>query len=167
MGRPMRIKLFGRSSVVAALTIVFTLLVCGAAEAGPFSALAGAWAGGGVLTISSAREPIRCRAIYFVADAGESLRLILRCASDSYNIDVNADAVAHGGRFSGTWSEQSSGTSGSLGGVVRGAVIEGAISGLGVSAPLLIVTHGHSQHASISLGGPSVAVVVVNFRRAY
>jgi hypothetical protein len=163
----MRIKILRRPSVAAALMMVFTLLAGGAAQAGPFSALAGAWAGGGVLTISGAREPIRCRAIYFVADGGESLRLILRCASDSYNIDVNADAVAHGGRFSGTWSEQTSGTNGTLGGVVRGAIIEGAISGVGVSAPLLIVTHGHSQHATISLGGPSVAVVIVNFRRAY
>jgi hypothetical protein len=159
----MHSKLLNRRNLAAALTAV--LLSGGSAEAGPFSSLAGRWEGSGILTISGgSREPIRCRAIYFVSDGGQSLRQILRCASDTYVVDVNADVVERAGQISGNWAERTSGASGSLSGYVRGDVIRGTISGLGISAPLSIVTHGRFQHASISLGA-SVAGVVVNFRR--
>lgn len=160
----MRVSILERLSFAGALLLALTL-GSGSAEAGPFSALAGSWEGSGVLTVSDAREPIRCRAVYFVSNEGQSLRQILRCASASYVIDVNADVAARASQLAGTWSERTSGASGSLSGYVRGGVIQGTISGLGVSAPLLIVTRGRSQRASISLGGASGASVFVIFHR--
>jgi hypothetical protein len=124
--------------------------------AGPFEPLAGSWAGNGTLTMSGTRERIRCRAVYFVLAGGESLKQVLRCASDNFIID---------GRLSGSWQETSSGVSGSLSGIVRGGAIRGFISGLGVTASLSLITRGRSQYASINLSGGTTAVVVVNFHR--
>lgn len=154
-----------KSQVFAAAFVAAMAVAADRCEAGPFSPLAGSWVGSGTLTVSGARERIRCRAIYFVSATGESLRQILRCASDSYIIDVNADVTEIGGRVSGTWHESSSGVTGTLTGIVRGAVIQATVSGLGFEAPLLIVTHGRSQHATINLGGPTIAGVAVNFHR--
>lgn len=133
--------------------------------AGPFSPLAGNWAGNGTLTMSGTRERIRCRAIYFVSSGGESLQQILRCASDNFIIDVHSDVVEIDGRLSGTWRETSSGVSGSLSGVARAGTIRGLISGLGVTASLSLITRGRSQYASINISGATTAAFVVNFRR--
>jgi hypothetical protein len=154
-----------KSLSFAAAFVAATAVSIGQSEAGPFSPLAGSWVGSGTLTVSGARERIRCRAIYFVSARGDSLRQILRCASDSYIIDVNSDVTEIDGRVSGTWHEASSGVTGTLTGVVRGAVIRGIVSGLGFEAPLSIITHGRSQYATISLGGPTIAGVAVNFHR--
>jgi hypothetical protein len=133
--------------------------------AGPFSPMAGNWAGNGTLTMSGTRERIRCRAIYFVSAGGEALQQILRCASDNFIIDVHSDVVEIDGKLSGTWRETSSGVSGSLSGVARAGVIRGFISGLGLTASLSLITHGRSQFASINLSGATSADVVVNFHR--
>jgi hypothetical protein len=133
--------------------------------AGPFEPLAGSWAGNGTLTMSGTRERIRCRAVYFVLAGGESLKQVLRCASDNFIIDVHSDVVEIDGRLSGNWQETSSGVSGSLSGIVRGGAIRGFISGLGVTASLSLITRGRSQYASINLSGGTTAVVVVNFHR--
>src|ERR1700761_2521287 len=118
--------------------------------AGPFEPLAGSWAGSGELSRSGTREVIRCRAIYFVSSGGQALQQILRCASDNFIIDVHSDVVEIDGKLSGSWQETSSGVSGSLSGIVRGGTIRGFISGLGVTASLLLVTRGRSQYASIN-----------------
>ncbi|HEY0147039.1 MAG TPA: hypothetical protein VGB93_13030 [Methylovirgula sp.] len=133
--------------------------------AGPFSSLAGNWAGNGTLTMSGTRERIRCRAIYFVSSGGESLQQILRCASDNFIIDVHSNVIEIDGRLSGTWQETSSGVSGSLSGIARGGTIRGLISGLGVTASLSLITRSRSQYASIGLSGATTATVVVNFHR--
>ncbi|MGP8233664.1 MAG: hypothetical protein ACLQL2_13580 [Methylovirgula sp.] len=133
--------------------------------AGPFSPLAGNWVGSGTITMGGVRERLRCRAIYLVSPRGESVRQFLRCASDSYVVAVDGDVVEIDGRLSGTWRELTSGVTGTLTGLVRGPAIAGIISGLGLSARLSLYTRGRSQHASINLYGPSIAGVVVTFRR--
>jgi hypothetical protein len=89
----------------------------------------------------------------------------LRCASDSYVIDVNGDVVEIDGNLSGTRRERTSGVTGTLSGIVRGSIIRGVVSGIGFSAPLSLITRGRSQYASISLGGATGAGVVVYFHR--
>ena len=56
---------------------------------------------------TGAKEKIRCRAVYRVAETGADLQLELRCASDSYKFELQS-AVSHSdGAISGTWSEVS------------------------------------------------------------
>jgi hypothetical protein len=161
----MLVRKFGAICLGVALIVLFGLASSSRGVAGPFSPLAGNWLGSGTLTVSGARERIRCRAVYLVSAAGESLRQVLRCASDNYIIDVHSDVVELNGNLSGTWTETTSGVSGTLSGIVRGPVIRGTISGLGFRALLSLITHGRSQYTSISLSGSAIAGVVVTFHR--
>ncbi|MGB9019116.1 MAG: hypothetical protein WCC77_15910, partial [Pseudolabrys sp.] len=69
----------------------------GYAEQGPFADLSGDWAGGGTVTLSSgSNEKIRCRATYDSQAAGNNLKLALRCASESYNVDFRGTAINSG-----------------------------------------------------------------------
>ncbi len=61
----------------------------------PFTAMSGSWSGSGTITTSNGnKERIRCRAKYDVDGAGSNLDLTLRCASDSYNFELQSN-VAH------------------------------------------------------------------------
>ena len=63
----------------------------GYAEQGPFANFSGDWSGGGTVTLSSgSNEKIRCRATYDSQAAGNNLKLAIRCASDSYNVDFRS-----------------------------------------------------------------------------
>ncbi len=79
-----------------------------AAPVSPFTAMAGTWSGGGVLsTTDGQQEQLRCRASYDVAGTGEQLRLNLRCASASYNFDLASEIEYRGGAIRGSWTEAS------------------------------------------------------------
>src|SRR6188768_2943879 len=76
------------------------------AASSPFTAMSGSWSGSGTITTSNGnKERIRCRAKYDVDGAGSSLDLTLRCASDSYNFELQSNATHSNGALSGTWSE--------------------------------------------------------------
>src|ERR1700723_3097270 len=87
---------------------LFLLPVCGLAqqhEGGAFSRFAGDWSGEGTVKTSAGIERIRCKAHYDVASAGTSLEQTLRCASDSYKLEVRSKVAATGARFAGKWNE--------------------------------------------------------------
>lgn len=101
----------GLASVLAtaAIAAVFAGLQSRAAtsapDPGPFAALIGSWTGTGVIKkADGGNERIRCRSSYERA-AATSLRLKLRCASDSYNFDLTATVSYQGGSISGQWTE--------------------------------------------------------------
>src|SRR3982074_1043208 len=96
-----------------------------AAASSPFAAMAGSWSGGGVLsTADGGQERLRCRASYDVAGTGAELRLNIRCASDSFNIDLASDVQYRGGEIFGSWSEASHNASGTISGRAAGGRIE-------------------------------------------
>jgi hypothetical protein len=137
-----------------------------AGNAGPFTPLSGTWIGSGIIeTPSGTRERIRCRASYLVSPGGAALDQVLRCASDSYQVDIHADVAEQGGAASGTWTETTRGASGTLTGVVRGGTIQGTIAGIGFTAALTLATRGRSQFVSIRLNSAEIAGVTINFRR--
>jgi len=79
---------------------------CDPGPEGPFFGLSGYWSGSGTITMSNgAEERIRCRATYAVNGAGRALQQTLRCASDSYRLDISSNVVSEGGALSGSWSE--------------------------------------------------------------
>jgi hypothetical protein len=74
------------------------------ASSSPFTAMSGSWSGSGTITTSNGnKERIRCRAKYDVDSAGSSLDLMLRCASDSYNFELQSNATHANGAVSGNW----------------------------------------------------------------
>jgi hypothetical protein len=92
---------------------------------------------------------LRCRATYRVAAGDSALQQSLRCASDSYKIELSSDVVSEGGRVSGSWSEASRGVSGTLQGRANGDRIAVTVDAPGFSANLTLTTTGNKQSISI------------------
>jgi hypothetical protein len=154
------------SSLVSTSIVLASLLAAGSAEAAsPFRALAGSWVGGGTLSMQSGeRERLRCRAAYDT-DGGEQLRLNIRCASDSYNIDLSSDVAYRGGAISGQWSESSHNASGTIEGRANGDRIEALASGQAFSAGLSLTTRGNRQTISIRPQGTEITGVNLELSR--
>ena len=89
--------------------------------------MSGNWAGSGIITFAGGnQERIRCRARYDVDGGGSNLGLTLRCASDSYNFELQSNATHNNGAVSGNWSENTRHVSGNIEGRAHGNAIIGA-----------------------------------------
>ena len=137
-----------------------------AAPVSPFTAMAGTWSGGGVLsTTDGQQEQLRCRASYDVAGTGEQLRLNLRCASASYNFDLASEIEYRGGAIRGSWTEASRNASGTLSGRAAGSHVEAAARGDSFSANLSLTTRRGHQTVSIEPQGTSIRSVSLALNR--
>ncbi len=155
-----------RASRLAIPTLLTALALAGAAHASPFRGLEGSWTGGGVLSMSDGnQERLRCRAAYDVGGAGEQLRLNIRCASDSYNIDLSSDVAYRGGEITGQWSEASHNASGTIEGRAVGNRIEAQARGQTFSAGLSLTTQGRRQTVSIRPAGTEITGVNLELSR--
>lgn len=134
---------------------------------GPFSGLAGYWSGGGTITLTNgSTERIRCRATYAVNATGSALNQTLRCASDSYKLDISSNVVSEGGAVSGSWGEATRNVSGTVSGRASGALIQANVAGAGFSARLDVHTSGSRQSVTIRpQGGTDVAAVSVTLHK--
>ena len=154
------------ASGVAFLVATFAPVSHAQRAVGPFAGLAGAWTGSGRIEMQSGTsERIRCRARYSVSQGGEVLLQELRCASDSYRIDVNSTAQSDGGSLSGTWTEQTRNVTGSLSGRASGGSIQARVTALGFSAGLTVYTAGNTQSVTIIPEGNDVRSVAVTMKR--
>jgi len=147
-----------------------TLLFATAGEAqrsSPFTGLSGSWAGLGIISLNTgAKEKIRCRAVYRVAETGASLQLELRCASDAYKFELQS-AVTHSsdGAISGTWSEVTRGAVGTISGTSKGHQINLRASSPVFSALLAVSTQSNQQSISIQSPGSEISAVSINLSR--
>jgi hypothetical protein len=131
----------------------------------PFTAMAGAWSGSGTITTSDGnKERIRCRAKYDVDGAGTNLDLTLRCASDSYNFELQSNVAHNNGVVSGNWSENTRHVGGNIEGSARGNAIHVRVSGL-ISATLGVSTNGNQQSISIQAPGTEMQSVAISMSR--
>jgi hypothetical protein len=131
----------------------------------PFTAMSGSWSGSGTITTSSGnKERIRCRAKYDVDGAGSSLDLTLRCASDSYNFELQSNATHNNGAVSGTWSENTRHVGGNIDGSARGNVLSLRVSGV-ISATLGVSTNANQQSISIQAPGTELHSVAISLSR--
>ena len=165
---PRSFKLLGYATLISMVAVASLLLASpGRAErASPFAHFNGNWTGGGTLTLASgARERIRCRATYAVASGGASLRLDLRCASDSYRFELGASATHTGDGISGTWSEASRGAGGSLEGSASGSRISLRASGATFSALISMNTTPGKQQISIQSPGSELSSVTISLSK--
>jgi hypothetical protein len=120
-----------------------------AQRSGPFTSLAGSWAGGGSIAINGAPERIRCRADYRVPSGGSAVALELRCASDSYKFELLGNVRYENGEVRGDWSERTRGAAGMVSGRVKGDQIEVRVEGPNFVALLSLTTRGDKQQISI------------------
>jgi len=133
----------------------------------PFAALAGSWAGGGIIKkANGGSERIRCRSSY-QPEGGAQLSLRLRCASDSYNFDLTANVMYDGGSITGSWSEASRNVSGGINGRsnANGSQIQASAQAVGFNANLSISTRGARQSVLITAPGTDVSEVNITMDR--
>jgi hypothetical protein len=149
------------------LAAAFAFLMCGAATAeGPLAALAGSWSGGGTINMSDgATERLRCRVNYSVGGGGTSASQDLRCASDSYRVDIRSNVALNGPALVGTWTETTRGVSGQVSGSVNGGDIAATVRGPNFGAGLSIATRGTSQSVNIRLNAGDVSSVSLTLRK--
>jgi hypothetical protein len=137
------------------------------AAGGPFSDYAGYWSGEGTISVENgANERIRCKATYAVDSGGDALNQTLRCASDSYKLDISTNVVANGGSVSGTWSEATRSATGNIQGHVSGGQVSATIVGVGFTAGLSLSTRGRTQSVTIRpTGSTDIRNVSITMRK--
>src|SRR3981081_2063253 len=79
-------------------SLLMTILATAPARAEPgFDNVAGSWSGGGLMKPSDGpRERVRCKVDYVVKNAGQSVKMNVRCASDAYKMDFSANIDENG-----------------------------------------------------------------------
>lgn len=145
----------GRRAAVAAILGLFFVSAESFAQSGqPFAGMSGVWSGKGTISLEGgAREAIRCRATYAVRGDGNALQQSLRCASDSYKIELTSNVVANGNRLTGTWSEATRNISGDVEGTTSGGRFQVLVRAGPFSADLVLTTRGSSQSVVIRSEG--------------
>ena len=154
-------------AMAAAASLLGLAALPGTAQAfnSPFTAMSGSWIGTGTITTSSGnKERIRCRAKYDVDSGGSNLDLLLRCASDSYNFELQSNVAHNNGAVSGNWSENTRHVGGNIEGSARGNAISVRVSGV-ISATLGVSTNGNQQSISIQAPGTELQSVAISMNR--
>ena len=133
----------------------------------PFAGLSGAWSGAGTVTMTSgATQRIRCKASYTVNASGKAVQQSLRCASDSYRLEIRTNVVSEGGALSGSWAEATRGMSGNVSGRASGAKILANVAGAGFTARLDVRTQGDKQSVTLKpQGDTEVSAVSISLRK--
>jgi len=156
-------------NALAASVLLFGLGAPFAALAeGPFANLAGYWGGEGTIRLTNGTsERIRCKGSYAVATGGSAIEQRLRCASDSYKLDINANVTASGASISGSWSESTRNATGVVTGTASPTVIRARVDGAGFSAGLSISTNGRKQAVTFSPeGATDIAGVMITMHKS-
>jgi hypothetical protein len=133
----------------------------------PFAGLSGPWSGSGTITMANgATERIRCKASYAVNATGKAVQQTLRCASDSYRLQIRSNVISEGGSLSGSWAEATRGVSGNVSGRARGAEIFVNVAGAGFTARLDVQTQGDKQSVTLKpQGDTEVSAVSISLRK--
>jgi hypothetical protein len=148
----------------------FTSLAAFPAHAaeGLFTNLAGYWSGSGTITMNDGMsERIRCKVSYAIAPGSNALEQSLRCASDSYKLQVSANIISQSGRISGTWSEATRNFTGNVSGSATNTDVRANIEGPGFTAALSLATHGNRQSVTIKAqqGATDINSVAITLRK--
>jgi len=135
-------------------------------EGGAFSRFSGDWSGEGTVKMSAGTERLRCKAHYDVTSDGASLEQTLRCASDSYKLEIRSKVAATGTRFAGKWNEVTRDTIGNLSGTITSTGIRGKIDGIGFTADLAISIQANRQSVTIEpTGATDISQVALTLTR--
>ncbi len=139
----------------------------GPGSEGPFLGLSGHWSGAGTITMTNGvTERIRCKVDYAVNPTGKAVQQTLRCASDSYMVEISINVISEGSSLSGSWAEVTRGVSGNISGRASGAEILANVAGAGFTARLDVRTQGERQSVTIRpQGGTDVAGVSIALRK--
>lgn len=133
----------------------------------PFEGMAGSWSGTGTVTFGTGqKERIRCKVNYDVGENGNRVEQELRCASDSYKFEMNADISYNGGFISGRWNEFTRRQTGTISGRASTGLIEALAETGGFSAFFTMATRGNQQSVKIKSESHDISDVTITLTRA-
>ena len=131
-----------------------------------FDSVAGTWSGNGLMKPSDGpRERVRCKIDYAPKNAGQSVTMNVRCASDAYKMDLNANIDQKGSVLSGNWFERQYRQGGRVSGQNVNGVIESKIEGDTITALLTVRTKGNRQTFIMESPGAWVSHVSIDLVR--
>lgn len=157
----------GRTIVFLLCSFLMTILAAVPASAQQsFDNVAGSWSGVGSMKPSDGpRERVRCKVDYIVKNAGQSVKLNLRCASDAYKMDLSANIDQNGAILSGNWFESQYRQGGKISGQNLNGLIEAKVEGDTIAALLTVRTKGNRQSFMMESPGAWVSQVSIDLVR--
>ena len=158
-----------RFARLATIAVTATALACGttlpASADTPFSALAGSWSGSGQIRLDNgSSEQLSCKALYNPKESGATLGMSLRCASQSYKIELRSTLAYEGGRVTGSWEERTFNAGGEVTGRASAGAINLVFSG-NVSGSLSVTFGGSNQRVALTTKGSGLAGLSLNLSK--
>src|SRR5882762_7266704 len=131
-----------------------------------FDSVAGSWSGGGTMKPSDGpRERVRCKIDYVPKNAGQSVKMNVRCASDAYKMDLSATIDENGTILSGNWFESTYRQGGKVSGQNANGLIEAKVKGDTITALLTVRTKGNHQSFVMESPGAWISQVSIDLLR--
>jgi hypothetical protein len=131
-----------------------------------FDNVAGSWSGSGSMKPSDGpRERVRCKVDYVVKNAGQSVKMNVRCASDAYKMDLSANIDQNGTAVSGNWFESQYRQGGKVSGQNVNGLIEAKIESDTITALLTVRTKGSHQSFVMESPGAWISQVSIDLLR--
>jgi hypothetical protein len=148
-------------------SLLMTILAVAPARAQQsFDNVAGSWSGAGSMKPSDgARERVRCKVDYVPKNAGQSVKMNVRCASDAYKMDLSANIDENGTTLSGNWFESTYRQGGSVSGQNVNGVIEAKVEGETITALLTVRTKANRQTFVMESPGAWISQVSIDLVR--
>ena len=116
--------------ILACSLLITIFTVAPACAQQSFDTVAGSWSGSGSMKPSDGpRERVRCKIDYVPKNAGQSVKMNVRCASDAYKMDLSANIDENGTTLSGNWFESTYRQGGSVSGQNVNGLIEAKVEG--------------------------------------
>src|ERR1700719_1260071 len=131
-----------------------------------FDSVAGSWSGSGSMKPSDGpRERVRCKVDYAVRNAGQSVKMNVRCASDAYKMDLSANIDENGTTLSGNWFESQYRQGGTVSGQNVNGLIQAKVESAPIVALLTVRTKGRRQSFVMDSPGAWVSHVSIELVR--
>ena len=135
-----------------------------AASSNPFDVLLGSWRGNGQIRLADGKtERLKCNAYY--TGGGAQLGMVIRCQSETSNVEIRSKLSQSGGRITGSWEERTYNAQGSASGQASGGKINLQISGA-VTGTMSVSYSGSSQGVSIATQNIALKSVTIDLTRS-
>lgn len=146
--------------------LLTTILAAAPACAESFDSVAGSWSGSGSMKPKDGpRELVRCKVDYVPKNAGQSVKMDVRCASDAYKMDLSANIDQNGSVLSGNWFESQYRQGGKVSGQNVNGLIEARVESDTITALLTVRTKGNHQTFVMESPGAWVSQVSIDLLR--
>ena len=110
-------------------------------------------------------ERVRCKIDYVPKNAGQSVKMNVRCASDAYKLNLSANIDEDGTTLSGNWFESEYQQGGRVTGQNANGLIEAKVESATIVAMLTVRTKGNHQSFVMDSPGAWVSHVSIELAR--